>query len=303
MRELGYVPNAAARSLITKQTGTLGLVITNIRNPFFAELIEAITRSAGEQGYSVLLSVTPIEERAERALHAKQLRQLLQQRVDGLVLTATLQDEHRVLMPLMRGLSRALPVVAVRPARSRSFDTVGVNYRGGTMLATRHLVSHGCSRIAYVGGREASASEVQHLAGYLLALEKERIARNDTLIFQGEFTYQSAYDHTRELVEDGVEFDGIVTSADAMAMGCLDALADCRVDVPSTVRVVGFDDIPVASFRSVQLSSVRGVPSAVGRHAVRLLLDRTRGIYAGPPRNVVIPPELVLRRSCGCVAL
>jgi LacI family transcriptional regulator len=299
MRQLGYVPNAAARSLITNQTGALGLVITNITNPFFAELIEAIASTASEQHYSVVLSVVPVQERSRRSVQAGQIRMLVQQRVDGLILTATRRDDSRTLLPLLRNFGESLPVVAVRPGRLRTIDTVGVSYRQGTLLATEHLQGHGCRRIAYIGGREISVSEVEHLAGYLLALRRHGTARDERLVSQGEFTYQSAYDRLRTMVER-VEIDGIVTSADTMAMGCLDALADSGLRVPDDVRVLGFDDIPSASFRSIQLSSVRGVPSAVGRHAVQLILDRVRGAYRGPPRNVTIPPELILRRSCGC---
>jgi LacI family transcriptional regulator len=299
MHQLGYVPNAAARSLITNQTGTLGLVITNITNPFFAELIEAIAGTASEERYSVVLSVVPVQERDRRSVHASQIRMLMQQRVDGLILTATRRDENRTLLPLLRSFGDSLPVVAVRPGRLRTIDTVGVSYRQGTLFATEHLQGHGCTRIAYIGGREVSVSEVEHLAGYLLALKRRGVAVDDRLVSQGEFTYQSAYDRLKAMIKR-VPIDGIVTSADAMAMGCLDALADSGLSVPEDVRVLGFDDIPSASFRSIQLSTVRGVPSAVGRHAVKLVLDRIRGDYDGAPRNVTIPPELVLRRSCGC---
>jgi LacI family transcriptional regulator len=85
-----------------------------------------------------------------------------------------------------------------------------------------------------------------------------------------------------------------------MAFGCLDALADEGLCVPNDVRVAGFDDIPAASLRSVQLTTVRGVPTAVGQHAVDLLLDRTIGDYRGAPRTITIPAEIVIRSPCGC---
>ena len=300
MDRLGYVPNAAARSLITGQTRIIGLVISNITNPFFAEFIESATARAATHGYSVVLSIVPVEDRGAPEVLGSQIETLVGHRVDGIILTATQSDDDRVLASVLAVLEDACPIVAVRPSALHSMDTISVDYRAGTALAVQHLIDHGCQRIAFVGGRRDSAATSEYYAGYKAALRRSRIRVDPRVVSTGEFTYQSAYARATALLLNGPGIDGVFTAADAMALGCLDALADGGFHVPENIRVIGFDDIPAASLRSVGLTTIRGAAGGVGEGAIDLLLDRMLGLDQRAAVSVKIPTELIVRKSCGC---
>jgi LacI family transcriptional regulator len=228
------------------------------------------------------------------------MQMLAERRVDGIILTSMLRGSSRALVPTLEWLGEVFPVVAVRPGRLHLADTVAVDYQSGTRAAVEHLIQHDARRIAFLGGRSDSASAGAMRSAYEATLRSAGIQIDPDLLTTGEFTYQSAYDRVAALIRNE-RFDGIFTAADTMALGCLDALADAGLSVPTDARVIGFDDIPAASLRAVQLTTVRGGAAPVGRAAVDLLLDRTENRYQGPPRHIRVPTELVVRKSCGCV--
>lgn len=296
MQELGYVPNAAARSLITRRSDVIGLVISNITNAFFAELVDGATAQALSAGFSVMLGVVPVRARGTAGVQNTRVRTLVEKQVDGVILTSAMEGDAQIVRWL---IGRGVPVVGVRPPSETTFDTVSVDHRTGSRMATAHLIDHGCRSIGFLGGRLDSLAAAEHLAGHEDALVRAGITPRPDLVMTGEFTYESAYRCTTALVDAGHAFDAVVAPADIMALGCLDALADRGIDVPGKVAVAGFDDIPAAGLRGVGLTTVRAFPALLGANAVDLLLDRVTGRHRGPARHVVITPELVVRRSCG----
>jgi LacI family transcriptional regulator len=296
MEELGYVPNAAARSLITRRSDVIGLLISNITNAFFAELVDGATAQALATGFSVMLGVVPVRARGTAGLQDTSVRALVEKQVDGIILTSALEGDAQIVRWLV---ARGVPVVGVRPPSESTSDTVSVDHRAGSRMATAHLIEHRRDRIAFLGGRPDSLAAAEHLAGHMDALERAGRASEPDLIMTGEFTYESAYRATVALIESERRFDAVVAPADIMALGCLDALADNGIDVPGNVAVAGFDDIPAAGLRGVGLTTVRAFPAILGANAVDLLLDRITGRHRGPARHIVITPELIVRRSCG----
>lgn len=292
MAALGYIPNAAARSLITRRTRMLGLVVSNITNGFYPEIIDAITSCALEQGYAVV--VGSAGERPES--QAAYLRLMAEQRVDGLILTSTLIGDARDLAALVR---TGLPIVLANRVRDDlPVDGVSLDNLGAGEVATRHLIEHGRRAIAYIGGQAETATDRGRRAGYERALHQARLAPLPVPDAPGAFTREHGYAATWRLLEARNHPDGIVAADDTIALGCLDALAEAGVDVPGDVSVVGFDDIPAASLRAVWLTSVSTAARQMGTRAVELLLDRLRGSN-GPPRREVLPADLVVRGTCG----
>ena len=289
---LGYVPNAAARSLITRRTRLLGLVVSNITNSFYPEIIEAITSRAMADGYTVI--VGSAGERASS--QAEYLRLLAEQRAEGVILTSTLLGDAA---DLRRLAASGLPIVlANRSREDLPVDSVALDNVNAARLAVAHLAGHGRRRIAYVGGRADAATDRDRFAGYLEGMAAHGIEVEQALVSHGEFTQGFGYEQTGRLL-DATVVDAIIAGDDTVALGCLDALADRGSRVPQDVAVVGFDDIPAAGLRGIGLTTVSSSAKDMGWIALSLLLDRTSGRYTGLPRRVVLPARLVARSSCG----
>lgn len=295
IEHLGYVPNAAARSLITRRTRQLGLVVSNITNGFYPEIIAAITGAALEQGYTVVIGSAAERQSSQTAY----LRLLAEQRVDGAILTSMPLGDARDVGRLAEA---GLPIVLVNRTRADlPVDSVGLDNVEAGRLATAHLIEHGCRRIAFVGGRPDTPTNRDRQAGYRLALKAVAMQSDEALIGDGQYTWASGYERTRQLIAKA-PVDAIVAADDTIALGCLDALADTGLAVPGDVAVVGFDDIAAASLRAISLTTVGTSAHQMGMEATTLLLDRIRRREVGPPRRITLPPRLVIRRSCGAHA-
>lgn len=292
IERLAYVPNAAARSLITHRTRQVGLVVSNITNGFYPEIIAAITSVALEQGYTVVVGSAGEREASQTAY----LRLLAEQRVDGVILTSTLLGDVRDVARLAEA---GLPIVLVNRTRDDlPVDSVGLDNQEAGRLATEHLLGHGRLRIAFVGGRADTPTNRARHAGYAAALAAAGVAVDPGVVNDGQFTWASGYERTRDLLAS-TTIDAIVAADDTIALGCLDAVADVGLAVPDEVAVVGFDDIAVASLRAISLTTIGSSARQMGTEAATLLLDRIRRREVGPPRRVVLAPHLVIRRSCG----
>jgi LacI family transcriptional regulator len=292
IERLAYVPNAAARSLITRHTRQLGLVVSNITNGFYPEIIAAITSAALEQGYTVVVGSAGEREGSQTAY----LKLLAEQRVDGAILTSTLLGDAP---DLARLADSGLPIVLVNRTRADlPLDSVGLDNVEAGRLATGHLVAHGCRRIAFVGGRVDTPTNRDRQAGYRAALAAVKLPVDESLVNDGQYTWASGYERTRDLLA-GAAFDAIVAADDTVALGCLDALADVGLAVPGSVAVVGFDDIAAASLRAISLTTIGTSARQMGEEATTLLLDRIRRREVGPPRRIVLAPRLIVRHSCG----
>lgn len=289
---LGYVPNAAARSLITHRTRLLGLVVSNITNGFYPEIIEAITSRALEAGYTVMLGSA-----GERvASQAAYLRLLAEHRAEGVILTSTLLGDVSDLEALARsGLVIAL---ANRTRDDLALDSVGLDNVGAGRAATSHLLNHGRCRVAYIGGHPDAPTDRDRFLGYAAALREAELALDEGLVAHGEFTRAFGYDSARALLASGWP-DAIVAGDDTIALGVLNAAADAGLRVPDDVAVVGFDDIPAASVRSIWLTTISAAARDMGEIVLSMVLDRITGRFTGPTRRVVLRPELIVRGSCG----
>lgn len=293
MADLGYVPNAAARTLITRRSQLIGLVVSNITNGFHPALIESATRAALAAGYTVIVGNTPEGVQEQRGF----LRMLAEHRVDGVIMTSVPLKAREVLQPL---LDARLPIVlANRQADDITTDSVGVDGVRAGRLATEHLIGHGRRRIAYAGGRPAASTDRDKFRGYRDAIEGADIAMDPTIVEHGYYTYEWGHDHTQAMLQAGTEFDGVVAGDDMIALGCMDALAEAGLRVPDDVAVIGSDDIVAARFNAVGLTTIDHSAGAMGQLAVDLLIRRIDEPSGPPAMRVNLEPTLVLRRSCG----
>lgn len=291
MAELGYQPNAVARSLRRGRTHTLGLILPDSANPYFAELGREIEAAAFARDHSVVLCNTEGDERRERVY----LDLLARRQVDGLLYVPA-GDRADVLRGL---LQRPLPVVLVdRDLAGVPVDVVLSDKRGGARLATRHLIMLGHRRIGCIGGPSSLAMSGQRLQGYRDALAEAGLPVDERLILRGDYRPQSGWVAARSLLALSDPPTAIFAANDLMAIGVLRAAGELGRRVPADLAVVGFDDIELASYTTPPLTTVSQSAGEVGRAAVELLLARLAE-PARPPLRRTLETRLVVRASCG----
>jgi LacI family transcriptional regulator len=291
MTELGYHPNAVARSLRRGRTHTLGLILPDSANPYFAELGRGIEATAFGRDYSVVLCNTEGDQRRERVY----LDLLAKRQVDGLLYVPA-GDHADVLRDLLR---RSLPVVLVdRDLANAPVDVVLTDKRSGACLATRHLIALGHRRVGCIGGPSSLAVSGQRLQGYRDALAEAGLPVDEGLVLRGDYHPQSGWAAARSLLAMPDPPTAIFAANDLMAIGVLRAAGELGRRVPGDLAVVGFDDIELASYTTPPLTTVSQSASEVGRAAVELLLERLAD-PARPPVRKTLETRLVVRASCG----
>jgi LacI family transcriptional regulator len=287
---LGYRPNAVARSLRTDQTRTLGLVISDVLNPYFTELARSVEEEARTLGYSVIIGNA--DERPELQDH--HVRTLLDRRIDGLLLSPTdggsagMLDAARAGTPMVF-VDRWIPGV----------DDVPV-VRADGRAAIRDLVAHlhglGHRRLAIIGGPAATTTGSERVAAFRDALAEYGIPLPDVYIGQGDFQVESGRRVTEGFL-DLAEPPEVVFAADnLMALGALDAVRARGLRVPEDLALAAFDDIRWFVHTDPPITAIAQPTSELGRAAVRALVDLIEG---RAPQSVTLPARLVVRRSCG----
>ncbi len=286
--ELGFRPNTIARALIRRRTQTVGMVIPDVTNPFFSDLIWEVERALTEADYAVVFGNSANDPARER----RYLEAFLSRRVDALVVVVTAGAD----LDFVRGLAAEVPTVFVDRLVPPDVESVVGDNDTGMALVVDHLVGLGHRRVALVNGDEALETARRREAGAdaALALHGLELAARSN----GTFTLESGDEQARLLFAAPDSPTAVVAANDLLAMGVLAAAARSGLAVPEQVSVTGYDDIAYAAFTSPPLTTVRQPARAMGEEAVRLLLARLEG-SEGPPRRVVVEPELRPRGSTG----
>ena len=288
---MGYRPNQLARSLQGRRSRTIGLMIADVSNPFYAGCVKAVEETARERGYAVMLCASDEDAAIER----EYVGLLTQRRVDGLLLVPA-ADGHEYLEEEQ---AAGLPIVALdRPVDGISTDSVLVQNRTGTLKAVEHLIQvHGHRLIAFIGGGEHLYTTRKRLQGYREALEAAGL---EELCRVGAVDIASAARATRELMELPKLPTAIFAVNNLITVGVLQALERAGMRVPEDVALIGFDDFELAAVLHPRLTLVRQPAMELGRQAAMLLFDRLEGRQPQKPRRLVLETELIVRESCGC---
>jgi LacI family transcriptional regulator len=293
MQELNYIPRVAARQLATPEARAAGLVITNVMNDFFAPLVNGVAAVVSENNYNLLIAVTSPEMRNRHI--PSPIGPL---NTDGmLVFSNSLSDEQ--LIDLCRIHFPVVLLYRTSPPNLKVPHVLIENKRASQKLVDHLIEEHGRKRIMFFRGpRDQEDSRLREL-GYRASLEAHGLAIDETLILQGEFDHKLAYQALHaHLVKGSRDFDAIFSGNDDAAVGVLTALGEAEICVPEDVSVVGFDDFRMAPFLNPPLTTVRAPTEKAGRKAAELLAD----LFQGRPveLEVLLPTDIVLRRSCGC---
>lgn len=283
---LGYKPSEIARSLKRRTTHSIGLLVADVGNPFFAEIARVIEQECRAHGYTLLLCNTDDEREHE----AKAVTTLLEYRVDGILWFAP-QDADLVDEVVSEGMR----VVTVSAAFEKAqLDAVWVDERQGVIDAVRHLASLGHRCIGYIAEPQ-SASVQLRIAGYRQAVRELDLDSDAGLIVRGTFRKGSGSAAVAQLLERKPQPTAIIAANDVMAIEAMNTLREQGLRVPEDLAVVGFDDIDTAALKGIELTTVAQPKQEVGRVAVRCLLDPAER----SPVRIVLEPRLVVRTTCG----
>ncbi len=285
--ELGYVPSGVARSLRVRATGTLGLLVPNASNPYFAELARGIEDHAERNGYSVILCNS--DDDTDKQL--RYLRVLLERRIDGLIVATVASDA--AFAEALANLR--VPLVLVdRSLDGVSADQLRVDHEQGAYLATRHLLELGHRRIACIGGPASTQVAQLRAAGYRRALDEAGIEARG--VVDCPFTSPAGHAAAQALLASEQRPTAIFAGNDMIALGVLRAAAERQLQVPQQLSVVGFDDIEVSRYLHPALTTVGQCIGALGEQVAARLLERIRTPGLAVAQRL-IEPILVLRES------
>jgi LacI family transcriptional regulator len=291
IRELNYVPRAAARILASKHTNTLGLIVPEISGEFFAPMLRGIEAAAGEAGFDLLIHTTAYK------IPDMRRHTLGEHNTDGLLVFIGSME----LAELTRLESIGFPVVFLHQTAPEGLNipVVTVENKKGALLAVEHLIeTHACRRIVYLSGPEGNEDSSWRERGYRLALEKHAIAYDPALVLPGDFSSMRAAQAVRELLDSGLTFDAIFSGDDLAAVGAMSALREAGKQIPEDIKIVGFDDIPLARHLTPPLTTIHAPTEEVGRTATDLLVRLVR--RESVESEILLPTELTIRESCGC---
>lgn len=286
--ELGYQPNAVARALKVRRTHTLGLLVPDNSNPYFAELAKAVEDVAYARGYALLL----VNSSNDQPREASQLAALRARQVDGLLLISTGAG-----VDLTDARTDGPPIVLIdRLSRDLIYPSVVVDNFGGARAAVLHLIEHGHRRIACIAGPSDVPAAAERERGWRAALSTIPGSSTD-LLRRTDFTRQAGYDASRALLAHQVPPTAIFASSDLQGVGVLRACYEAGLNVPDDIAVFAFDGTQESQFTAPPMSVVQQSIKEIAETAVNMLLSPPQ---PPEPKQIVVPYELITRRSCGC---
>lgn len=291
IEELDYCPSAIAQSMVAGRTHTLGCISPNLTDYTFASMIEGAQAEARRQGYFILTGSAPARSGVKLLLE-----EMLARRVDGfLVLNPRVDGRYRHFLPL---IEKGTPVVYMKNTPNGApVSSVCCNNREGGYQATHYLIKLGHTAIATITGPQNEECTLDRLEGYRQALSQSSLAIDGSLITQGDWSALSGYQAARKLLATGRPLSAIFTQNDQMAIGAIHALQEVNLCVPDDVSIIGFDDIPLASYFDPPLTTLRQPMEDLGRQAAQLLVETIQN-PGRPPEQVLIRASLVERASC-----
>ncbi|MBE7550597.1 MAG: LacI family DNA-binding transcriptional regulator [Anaerolineales bacterium] len=291
--ELKYVPHAAARGLASRRTQTLGLLLPGISDQFSAAMLRGIEMGAREGGYDLLIHST----HSEGGSGPSSRRRLGEHNTDGLLVFIDSLDEAE----LTRLYHLGFPMVLLHRSSPASLHIPCVTFenKSGSRKLIDHLIeAHGRQRIAFLRGPEGNEDSYWREMGYREALAAHNLPFDSALIALGGFDQEQARSSVETWLGQGVEIDAIFSGDDEAGIGALVALQRAGKRVPEDIALVGFDDVDVSRYLTPPLTTVRAPIEQAGREAARKLVQLIKSGQTAP--LVLLPTELVIRRSCGC---
>lgn len=291
--ELGYVPDGAARSLRTRKTMTLALIIPDITNPFYPSMERGIQRVAEEHGYDLIVSNTDgIAEKESRALHS-----LLRGHVDGAVMTPFHVDRARIETAINAGIAMAMNIPPDDELMKIGVDFVNSDTYPAGQMAVEYLIARGHTRIGMIAGIPGTPPREQRVRGYIDTLSRHGLPYDDLLIRGADYREAGGYEAMVELLKLDPRPTAVFAANDLMALGAMIALREAGLSIPGDMAIIGLDDIPAARLVHPALTTVAQHAEVIGTLAANLVISRLSGLAPSTGRFINEPVELIVRES------
>lgn len=271
IKELNYTPSAVARSLSKNESTTIGVIVPDIENPFFAEIIKGISSLVYEKNLNIILCDT--NETVSREI--KSLNMLKEQRILGIIITPT-NDNNEVSNDQLSILENmGIPIVLIdRDVKHSNFDGVFIDNIRGAYEATTALIKEGHRKIAIIAGPNSSKPGRDRLTGYKKALRINDIELDERLLLCGDFKLDSGYTCTQEILKIEDRPTAILVCNNMMNLGCIKAIYENKLKIPNDIAIIGFDEVKMLDVVGLNISVVSSPNIEMGRKAMELLLKK-----------------------------
>ncbi len=292
-KQLGYRPNRIARSLVSKRSHLISLIVADIRNQYFSELARGIEDKARENGYNVIFCSTDNDSETLKTY----VRLMMEVGVDGFILAAV-----RLKEPIVEELAdQHFPVVLVnRELKEKKANSVVIDNHAGAYLVVEHLINCGYEKIGIITGAFNLSTGVERFEGYRKALLDHGITFHEDYVSQGPFTKEHGCMAATKMLSRKNRPEAIFAASDNIALGVMDAAGKLGLRIPEDLALVGFDDTEFSSNAKINLTTVSQKKYEMGALGVQILLDLINSQEHGSVNKIVLEPELIIRKSCGC---
>lgn len=291
VKALKYKPSPLARSMRTGKTNTIGVIVPDITNPFFAEVYNSIRLAALQNEYTTILYTT--EDSLD--IFKKYLSTLSIRQVDGIVLCFL--DENDTIEKFIKGLQSNIPIVSLSGDISHTdVSSVVIDVFEGIYNSTKHLLSLGHENIAYIGGHEHSKISKEKFNGYMKALRESGLEMNSRYVFHGDYSLQCGYKAARKFTMLPEAPSAIVGANDIIALGSIKYFLQKNIRVPEDVAVIGFDNISLSLMYEPALSTISLPIEQMGHEAIKLLVSKINSPSL-KNKQIILNTKLIIRKS------
>jgi len=297
--QMGYVPNAAARALVSQRAQTIGLFLTRSSHhissdAFITQTLEGLLEVVHQHDMRLMIDI--IEPEHEREIYLEMARA---KRIDGILLSGPRLDDEALGLLEKEGF----PTVLIGQLPGSGFCFVDVDNCASAEMAVAHLIHLGHTRIACITNANLSyTAAVDRLRGYQNALASAGLPFDPALVRNGDFTVDSGYYQMKDLLDRGVHFTAAFVASDTLVLGAKAALLECNLRVPQDVALVGFDDLPFAQYLNPPLTTVHLPAVELARQACDLLICQLHGEQTCR-QQIILDSQLIIRQSCGATAI
>lgn len=271
----GYRPNIVARGLKTRRTNTIGYILPDITNPFYAEIGKGIEHTAKERGYSLIISDSEIDLEAE----IKSIELMKTKMVDGIILGTRMFFRDEIKEDVFK---HTLVVVIGRitaDVKNRNWGLITLNEEEMVAESVSRLKAAGCKKIGFISSSEMGKTETNaRLNSFLQAMEEQGMEIDEKRIYLDEYNLETGCRGLDEILKKGVGMDGVICGNDLIAIGVMEAAKGCGLSIPGDIKIIGFDDIFFAKYTTPKLSTISQPACEIGRAAAKMLIDRIENI-------------------------
>ncbi len=294
MKDLNYSPSAIARSLSTKKTNIIGVIVPDIKNPFFGDAIKGISNIADNHNLNIILC--DADDNIEKEIKAIKL--LKQQRIEGMIITPTSVEDEFNSKYLAAIENIGIPVVLLEGnVKYSNFSGVFIDNIEGAFKGTEALIKNGHTKIAIITGRMNSQSAKDRLVGYKKALAINNIPLNEDYIFYGDYRMESGYELTNKMLSMKDKPTAVFVSSNMMTIGCVKSIFQHNCTIPGDMAVMGYDDLDMMSLFGVNVSYVSVPTMELGMKSMNMLLEELDKGKEKEIKRIILSPKVVLKGS------